>query len=60
MQHQTARFELLIPCKWKRELDTLARECSVSSSDLARLSIRYLLLHRHLLPKIMRKEGAGK
>ncbi len=60
MQQQTARFEMLIPRAWKRELDALAKECSVSTSDLARLSIRYLLLHRHLLPEIMRKEGAAK
>jgi hypothetical protein len=53
MQQATTRFELLIPRAWKRELDQLARESRLSSSDLARLSIRYLLNNRAKLVKIM-------
>jgi hypothetical protein len=57
------RMDLRLPRTWRKELDELAAEVGLSSSDIARLSIRFLLNHRDRLVKIRtvdRKQGAGK
>jgi hypothetical protein len=53
-----SRIDLEIPRAWRKELDELAVECGLSSSDLARLGLRYLLNNRDRLLKVMDKEGA--
>jgi len=58
-----SRIDLQIPRAWRKELDELAGEVGLSSSDIARLSIRFLLNHRDKLVKLRtvdRKQGAGK
>jgi hypothetical protein len=47
------RIDLRLPRAWRKELDELAAEVGLSASDIARLSIRYLLNHRAKLVKIM-------
>jgi hypothetical protein len=43
MTEQPSRFEVLLPKPQRRELDKLAREVGLNSSDLARLGIGRLL-----------------
>jgi hypothetical protein len=58
-----ARIDLRIPRTWRKELDELAAEVGLSSTDIARLSIRFLLNHRDKLVKLRtidRKQGAAE
>jgi hypothetical protein len=48
-----SRIDLRIPPRWRKELDELAAEVGLSSTDVARLAIRYLLLNRDRLLKVM-------
>jgi hypothetical protein len=44
MKHD-ARFDLKLPATTRRELAELATESGLSSADLVRLSVRWLLAH---------------
>jgi hypothetical protein len=55
---QNTRFELRLPADQRRELGELAREVGLSSADLARLGIGWLLRHPGvLLEREQRTEG---
>jgi hypothetical protein len=43
------RFQIRLSAERRRELAELASEAGLSSSDIARLGIRYMLQHPHLL-----------
>jgi hypothetical protein len=45
----TARFEIRLTPERRRELEDLAREVGLSSADLARLGIGWLLRHPNVL-----------
>jgi len=49
--HDT-RFEIRMPAARRRELDELANETGLSSADLARIGIRWLLERRDVLLKM--------
>jgi hypothetical protein len=53
---QEARIDLRLPAVWRRELEQLAVEVGISSSDVARLGIRWVLQNRDLLLKMERTE----
>jgi hypothetical protein len=53
------RMDLRLPRAWRKELDELAAEVGLSSSDVARLGIRHLLNHPDRLVRILDK-GTGK
>jgi hypothetical protein len=44
-----ARFDLKMPPEQRRELAELAAESGLSSADLVRLSVRWMLAHRDVL-----------
>jgi hypothetical protein len=50
---QASRIDLRIPPTWRRELDELSQQSGLSAADLGRLAIRYLLLNRDRLLKVM-------
>jgi hypothetical protein len=43
------RFDLRLPTAQRRELAALAGETGLSSADLVRLSVRYMLLHPEVI-----------
>jgi len=45
---EKVRFDLTMPMVQRRELASLASETGLSSADLARFGIRYVLEHREL------------
>jgi hypothetical protein len=45
----TSRFEMRLSAAQRRELAALADETGLTSADLARLGIRWLLAHRDVL-----------
>jgi hypothetical protein len=45
----TTRFEIRLTSERRRELEDLAREVGLSSADLARLGINWLLAHPRIL-----------
>ena len=48
MRHD-ARLRIRLPAAKRRELDELAADTGLSSADLARIGIRWLLAHRDVL-----------
>jgi hypothetical protein len=48
MRHD-ARLEIRLPAAKRRELDELAADTGLTSADLARIGIRWLLAHRKIL-----------
>jgi hypothetical protein len=46
-----ARMEFRLPALRRRELDELAEQAGLSSADLVRLGIKWLLEHREVLLK---------
>lgn len=48
MRHD-ARLEIRMPAAKRRELDELAADTGLTSADLARIGIRWLLAHRETL-----------
>jgi hypothetical protein len=48
---QMPRFQLRLPVVQRRELAMLARETGVSSADLVRLGIRYMLQHPEVVSR---------
>jgi hypothetical protein len=45
---ELARFDMKLPLSQRRELAAFAGEVGLSSADVARLAIRYMLEHRQL------------
>ena len=52
-------MDLRLPRAWRKELDALADEVGLSSSDVARLGIRYLLNDRDRLVKVVKNGNEG-
>jgi hypothetical protein len=51
MKQAPTRFELLLPPAHRRKLARLAADTGMSSADLVRFGIRWLLDHRELVLK---------
>jgi len=59
MKHD-ARFDLKLPAAQRRELAELATESGLSSADLVRLSVRWLLQHPDRLLRSVVEEQQGR
>jgi hypothetical protein len=50
--HHDAKLDLRLPAAARKELDALASEVGLSTADVARIGLRWLLLHREALLKL--------
>jgi hypothetical protein len=58
MNNNDSRFEVWLPSERRRELDELAGEAGLSSSDLVRLAISRLLTEREVILKFSQRGEA--
>jgi hypothetical protein len=56
MRKYEHRFHVKLPAKTRQELTELAAEAGLSSSDLVRLSVKWMLLH----PNVLLRPGGGE
>jgi hypothetical protein len=52
MEKAKVRFDLHLPTAQRQELATLANQIGLSSADLVRLGIRYMLAHPEVILRV--------
>jgi hypothetical protein len=60
MRQLDARLEIRLPKANRRELDALAEETGLTSADLVRIGIRWLLVHHELVLRLPRSAGEAR